>query len=96
MSEPLDVVAPLAFLTTALVINRLIYSVRKSAEERMRAEETLRRSQAELAHVTRVMTVGELAASIAHEINQPLSAIVNNGGACLRWLAADPPTSCRS
>ena len=51
----------------------------------------LRKSQAEMAHVTRVMTMGELAASIAHEINQPLSAIVNNGGACLRWLAGDSP-----
>jgi signal transduction histidine kinase len=91
MSETLDFVAPLAFLTTALVINRLIFRVRKSAQEQRQAEETLRRSQAELAHVTRVTTVGELAASVAHEINQPLAAIVNNGSAALRWLAADPP-----
>jgi signal transduction histidine kinase len=91
MSEPLDVVAPLAFLTTAFVINRLISRVRKSREEQKQAEETLRRSQAELAHVTRVMTVGELATSIAHEINQPLSAIVTNGSACLRWLAGESP-----
>lgn len=65
--------------------------VRKSVEDRERAEETLRKSQAELAHVTRVMTMGELATSIAHEINQPLAAIVNNGSACLRWLASDAP-----
>jgi len=65
--------------------------VRKSLEDQKRAEETLRRSQAELAHVRRVMAMGELAASIAHEINQPLSAIVNNGSACLRWLAGDSP-----
>lgn len=57
-----SVVAPLAFLTTALVINRLIFRVRKSAEEQGQAVETLRRLQAELAHVMRVMTVGELAA----------------------------------
>lgn len=44
-----------------------------------------------MAHVMRVMTMSELAASIAHEINQPLSAIVNNGSACLRWLASNPP-----
>jgi signal transduction histidine kinase len=44
-----------------------------------------------LAHVTRVTTMGELAASIAHEVNQPLSAIVNNGSACLRWLASEEP-----
>jgi C4-dicarboxylate-specific signal transduction histidine kinase len=59
--------------------------------ERKRAEEALRKTQAELAHVTRVMTVGELTASIAHEVNQPLAGIVTNASACLRWLAADPP-----
>jgi len=59
--------------------------------ERKQAEEGLRKAQAELAHVIRVMTMGELATSIAHEINQPLSAIVTNGNACLRWLAGDSP-----
>jgi C4-dicarboxylate-specific signal transduction histidine kinase len=59
--------------------------------ERKQAEEKLRKAQVELAHVTRVMTMGELTASIAHEVNQPLSAIVNNGNACLRWLAGDSP-----
>jgi PAS domain S-box-containing protein len=57
--------------------------------ERQRAEETLRQTQAELAHVARVATLGEMAASIAHEINQPLAAIVNNASASLRWLAAN-------
>jgi PAS domain S-box-containing protein len=56
--------------------------------ERQRAEEALRNAQAELAHVARVATLGELAASIAHEINQPLGAVVNNASACVRWLAA--------
>jgi two-component system sensor kinase FixL len=59
--------------------------------ERKRAEEALQKAQAELAHITRVMAVEELAASIAHEINQPLAAVVTNVGACLRWLARDPP-----
>jgi PAS domain S-box-containing protein len=59
--------------------------------ERKRAEEELHKAQSELAHVTRVMTMGELAASIAHEVNQPLAAIVANGGACLRWLMGDSP-----
>jgi PAS domain S-box-containing protein len=59
--------------------------------ERKRVEDSLRQAQAELAHVTRMMTLGELAASIAHEVNQPLSGIVSNGSACLRWLAADAP-----
>ena len=57
--------------------------------ERKCAEEALLRAQSELAHVTRVATLGEMTASIAHEINQPLSAIVNNANACLRWLTAD-------
>lgn len=59
--------------------------------ERKRAEDSLRRAQAELAHVTRVMTLGELAASIAHEVTQPLAAIVTNGDACLRLLASARP-----
>jgi signal transduction histidine kinase len=91
MNQALDFVAPIAYVTTAFVITRLMAKVRKSMEDQRRAEEALRRSQAEMAHVTRVMTMGELAASIAHEINQPLSAIVNNGSACLRWLAGDSP-----
>jgi PAS domain S-box-containing protein len=59
--------------------------------ERKRAEEALREAQAELAHVTRVTILGELAASIAHEINQPLAAVITNGSACLRWLAGATP-----
>ena len=59
--------------------------------ERKRAEEALRKAQTELAHVTRVMTLGELTASIAHEVNQPLSGVVLNGNACLRWLGGDSP-----
>jgi PAS domain S-box-containing protein len=64
----------------------------KEAEGKIkRAEEALRQAQADLAHVNRVTTMGELTASLAHEVNQPLSAIVANGHACLRWLSADPP-----
>jgi PAS domain S-box-containing protein len=59
--------------------------------ERTRSEEGLQRAHAELAHVSRVMTVGELTASIAHEVTQPLAAIVTNGDACLRLLATDLP-----
>jgi C4-dicarboxylate-specific signal transduction histidine kinase len=58
--------------------------------ERKEADELLRRARAELAHVTQTTMMGELAASIAHEINGPLGAIVNNGNACLRLLAAGP------
>ena len=53
------------------------------------AQESLREAQAELAHVSRVATIGELTTSIAHEVNQPLSAALNNASASLRWLAAN-------
>jgi predicted ATPase/signal transduction histidine kinase len=59
--------------------------------ERRRAEEALRDAEAELARAARLTTMGELAASIAHEINQPLAAIVSNGGAGLRWLNRETP-----
>ena len=55
------------------------------------AQEALRNTQAELAHMTRVTTMGELTASIAHELNQPLSAIMTNGQTSLRWLARLTP-----
>ena len=59
--------------------------------DRKLAEETLRKTRAELAHVARVTTMGELASSIAHEVNQPLAAIVTNAQICLRWLMRDVP-----
>src|ERR1700752_2178381 len=59
--------------------------------ERKRAEEQLRTTRTELAHVARVTTMGELAASIAHEVNQPLGAIVGNADICLHWLEQDEP-----
>jgi signal transduction histidine kinase len=59
--------------------------------ERRLAEEALSRARAELAHVARVTSLGVLTASIAHEVNQPLSGIITNAGTCLRMLAADPP-----
>ncbi len=59
--------------------------------ERKEAEQTLQTAQAQLAHMSRVTTMGELAASIAHEVNQPLAAVVTNGNACLRWLAGAEP-----
>jgi PAS domain S-box-containing protein len=65
--------------------------VGRDITERKRVEEELRQAQAELAHVARVTTLGELAASIAHEINQPLAGIITNASTGLRMLAADPP-----
>jgi C4-dicarboxylate-specific signal transduction histidine kinase len=65
--------------------------LRGEIAERQRAEEALQKAQGELAHVTRVMTLGELTSSIAHEVNQPLAAVVTNGQAALRWLALEIP-----
>jgi len=60
---------------------------------RKRAEDALQRTQSELAHVSRITTLGQLVASIAHEVNQPLAAIVANGEAGLRWLSHPTPKS---
>lgn len=59
--------------------------------DRRKVEDALRKTQTELSHVARVTTLGELAASIAHEVNQPLAAIITNGEAGLRWLGREPP-----
>jgi C4-dicarboxylate-specific signal transduction histidine kinase len=59
--------------------------------ERKHAEEAWREAQAELARVTRVTTMGELTASLAHEVNQPIAAAVTNANTCLRWLTRDHP-----
>lgn len=61
---------------------------RKRTEEELRRRETdLRKAQTELAYVTRVTTMGELAASIAHEVSQPIAGVITNSNSCLRWLA---------
>ena len=65
--------------------------LRKQMSERQRAEDALRTAQDELARVTRVTAIGEMAASIAHEVTQPLTGILTNGKACLNWLANAPP-----
>jgi PAS domain S-box-containing protein len=62
----------------------------RDISEKKRTEEALRNTQGQLSRAIRTATVGEFAASIAHEINQPLAAVVANGQACLRWLAAGP------
>src|SRR2546428_2266900 len=85
-----------AYAVTALrghLAEDLAYGVTalRARAERKRAEEALHQAREELAHVTRVTTLGELAASIAHEINQPLAAIIADANACLHWLEADRP-----
>jgi len=105
VADPLDIVALIAFVGTALLITYLMWRRKRAEEElsrsndelrgeideRQRAEEALQKAQAELAHVARVMTLGELTASISHEVNQPLAAVVTNGQICLRLLALEEP-----
>lgn len=67
------------------------YGLLIDIDDRKKTEEALHNSQVRLSRAIQTATVGEFAASIAHEINQPLSAVVANGQACLRWLAAQPP-----
>ena len=71
-----------------------LLKVARDITDRVRADEQrdrLRQLEADLAHINRVSMLGELTASIAHEVNQPLSGVVSNAGASLRWLAGDPP-----
>lgn len=90
------------FLTTKRLLSDesgkpyALFGISAEITERKKAEADLREMQAELAHLNRAMTVGELAASIAHEINQPLAAIVWNANAALRWLAQDPPNLAKA
>ena len=67
------------------------YIIFRDISEGKQAIEKLQKAQAELAHLSRITTMGELAASIAHEINQPIGAIVTNGNAAVRWLSQQPP-----
>jgi C4-dicarboxylate-specific signal transduction histidine kinase len=65
--------------------------LRRSIEDHRKAQQALMNTQAELAHLSRVFTMGELTTSIAHEVNQPLTAVVTQGHACVEWLSASPP-----
>jgi C4-dicarboxylate-specific signal transduction histidine kinase len=103
VTRPEDIAALFTFITIALVVSALGYKVRKSYcdlaqenTERKRAESelhqkeiSLREAQSNLAHVSRLTTIGELAVSIAHEVNQPLTAIINNANACLALLPSE-------
>ena len=81
----------LALAVAGITFIILAFASVASLFERKRAEEALRQAQANLAHVSRVMTLGELTASISHEVNQPLAAVVTNGQICLRLLALETP-----
>jgi len=68
-----------------------VRSIKQHYLERRQAEEELRQAQADLAHASRVSSMGELTASLAHEVNQPIAATVTDAKTCLRWLARDQP-----
>ena len=69
----------------------LVSGAVRDLTERTRAEEALRQAKADLTHVSRVTTMGELTASLAHEIKQPIAAAVTDANTCLRWLGRDQP-----
>jgi hypothetical protein len=72
------------------------YGICIDMEDSKRIEEALRNTQERLSIASQIATVGELSASIAHEVNQPLTAVVSNGNACLRWLSAQPPNLAKA
>jgi PAS domain S-box-containing protein len=67
------------------------YGTATDIDDFKRAEEARQQVQSDLAHVSRVTAMGELTASLAHEVNQPIAASLMNAGSCVRWLGADPP-----
>src|SRR5258708_25778259 len=73
------------------VFNDTARRLRDLYTDQRRAEEALHQAQSDLAHVSRVTTIVELTASLAHEVNQPIAAAVTNANTCLRWLAAGTP-----
>jgi C4-dicarboxylate-specific signal transduction histidine kinase len=76
---------------TVQELQRSNVALQTESLERLHAEEALREAQADLARVSRVTTMGELTAYLAHEVNQPIAAAVTNANTCLRWLARDQP-----
>jgi C4-dicarboxylate-specific signal transduction histidine kinase len=88
--EVRDVVFSVTYATPAEQLDTTIITI-EDITERLQMEAQLRRLQADFAHAARVSVLGELAASIAHEVKQPLAAIVTNAETSLRWLARDEP-----
>jgi PAS domain S-box-containing protein len=86
----LDVILSMTFPAPPAGMDGVLVSI-IDITERRRSQEALERAQADLAHVNRVSALGELTASIAHEVSQPISGVVANAEAALRWLAGSPP-----
>jgi C4-dicarboxylate-specific signal transduction histidine kinase len=89
--EPAAFLRFAVFLVATLLVSGLMEMKRRAEESRNRAEEALRQAQTDLARVSRVTTMGELTASLAHEVNQPIAAAVTDANTCLRWLTRDHP-----
>jgi C4-dicarboxylate-specific signal transduction histidine kinase len=90
VEEEKDVLALIVFLVTAIAITSFAAKIRRTSEEE------LLQTRAELARFGRVAILGELTASIAHELNQPLAGLVSSGDACRRWLSNQPPNIDRA
>ncbi len=89
--EPAALLRFTVFLTATLLVTGLLEMKRRAERSRTRAEEALRQAQTDLAHANRVTAMGELTASLAHEVNQPIAAAVTDANTCLRWLTRDEP-----
>jgi C4-dicarboxylate-specific signal transduction histidine kinase len=90
-TEPATYLRFAVFLAAALLITGLMEVKRRVEESRNRAEDALRQAQSDLSQISRVTTMGELTATVAHEVKQPIAASITNARTCLRWLAADEP-----
>ncbi len=89
--EPAALLRFTVFLTATLLVTGLLELKRRAEQSRTRAEDALRQAQTDLAHANRVTAMGELTASLAHEVNQPIAAAVTDANTCLRWLTRDEP-----
>src|ERR1700674_911412 len=89
--EPAAFLRFAVFLVATLLVTGLMEMKRRAEESRNRTEEALRQAHSDLARVNRVTTMGELTASLAHEVNQPIAAAVTDANTCLRWLQRDKP-----
>ena len=89
--EPAVYLRYAVFLVATLLVTGLMEIKRRVEQSRNRAEDALRQAQSDLARVSRATTMGELTASLAHEVNQPIAAAVTDANTCLRWLNRDHP-----
>jgi C4-dicarboxylate-specific signal transduction histidine kinase len=89
--EPAVFLRFVVFLGATLVVTGMMEMKRRVEQSRNRAELALRQAESDLARVSRVTTMGELTASLAHEVNQPIAAAVTDANTCLRWLNRDQP-----